>query len=508
MICSEIDRNSYFARNAEALVVIGPAPARDSYLSIEKIINAALDNECDSVHPGYGFLSENASFARACRDAGLIFIGPTPESIDILGSKTEARKKVQEFSVPCVPGAIGGLSDTALIARAKEVGFPIIIKAVAGGGGRGMRVCQTIEEMTEALPLARGEAMKNFSSEDVFFERFIELPRHVEVQVFGDTHGNVVHFGTRDCSAQRRHQKLVEEAPAPGLPPAMREKIHTAAVRAAESVGYVNAGTAEFLVKGEEFYFLEMNTRIQVEHPVTEEVTGVDLVELQFRVARGEPIPMKQSEISFSGHAMEFRIYAEDPGQNFSPSKGKIAKWIRPRTPAFREDYAFEEGDEVSLFYDAMMSKVIVKGESRERVIRDAYELLQNYKISGIKTNIEFHRWLLLQPEFRRDHIDIGFIERTFTPACLDELRTREVRDPLHQPPVSGALVKEFFEVDSFTIEVVHEAEGTFLASVVDAQGRRSRGRWARRSNGRAAAIASLVSEVLEQVPSGDIFND
>ncbi|RIL02551.1 MAG: hypothetical protein DCC75_13255, partial [Proteobacteria bacterium] len=375
-IVSEADKNSLFAREAEELYVIGPAPARESYLAADKIIAAAKELGCDAIHPGYGFLSENAEFARKVIDNGLVFVGPSPESIEALGSKTKARAHVKRFGVPVTPGSEGGLSDQRLVELAAQIGFPVIVKAVAGGGGRGMRIVNSAGELTQILPRARAEALKNFASDDVYLEKFIEQPRHVEVQILGDAFGHVIHLGTRDCSTQRRHQKLVEEAPAPNLSSDLRERIHMAAVNAAKSVSYQNAGTAEFLVKGEEFYFLEMNTRIQVEHPATEMVTGVDLVELQLKVAQGERIPWSQDQITFDGHAIEFRIYAEDPANNFAPSPGRITRLKRNDAPYVREDIGFSEGDEISLHYDAMISKLIVKGENRSDAIAKSIAIL------------------------------------------------------------------------------------------------------------------------------------
>lgn len=514
MIASEADKDGLFAREASELIVIGPPPAKDSYLAIDKILRAAIESGCNAVHPGYGFLSENAEFARRVIEAGLIFIGPQPESIEILGSKTLAREKVQFEGVPIVPGAPGDLSDKELIKRAETVGFPVIIKAVAGGGGRGMRVVNSGTEMKEALPRARAEALKNFSDEAIFFERYIRNPRHVEVQVFGDSHGNLVHFGTRDCSVQRRHQKLIEEAPAPNLPDTLRESIHNAAIGAARSVQYQNAGTAEFLVSGDEFFFLEMNTRIQVEHPVTEAVTGVDLVELQIRVAQGEPLPMKQEEIHFKGHAIEFRIYAEDPASGFSPTKGTIHKIHRPTEDGVREDFGYEAGDTVSLFYDAMLSKVIVHAETRAEAIRKSYEYLKRYSIRGFTTNIEFHRWMLLNPIFKKVQHDIGFIEREFNNTSILELTAREVHDPKHRPPVAGAQQKDIFMFRSeahntqYSIEVTHLKSGEFLAIPIDSKGRKGKNSSCRRSNGMEAALHSVIEDVLIPLSPSEIFQE
>jgi len=512
-IASEADAKSYFAREAEELVVIGPAAAKESYLNIEKIVATACERGCDAVHPGYGFLSENAEFARAVQNAGLIFIGPDPDSIETLGSKTKARAQVTKFGVPCTPGTTGDLDDGALVKEASAIGFPVIIKAVAGGGGRGMRVVNSAEEMAQVLPRARGEALKNFSNQAVYAEKYIANPRHVEVQVFGDAHGNVVHFGTRDCSSQRRHQKLIEEAPAPLLPQAVRSGVENAAVQAAKSVGYKNAGTAEFLVCGNEFYFLEMNTRIQVEHPVTEIVTGVDLVELQLKVAQGEKIPYTQSEIKATGHAIEFRIYAEDPLKNFAPAIGKITSLKRPTAPYIREDYGCESGDEISPHYDAMISKLIVSGDTRAEAIERGLEALAGYSVGGLATTLDFHRWLLREPAFRKGGFDIGFVERTFTPESIRVLRASEIRDPLHRAPVEGAEVVEYFRYRSkrfdrpYTIEVTHRANGLFEARPYSPGGEAVVPRYCRASNGLKSALRALEGDVLEVTPPEELFS-
>ncbi|MBN8547691.1 MAG: ATP-grasp domain-containing protein [Deltaproteobacteria bacterium] len=511
-IASEADRDSHFARSAEELVIIGPAAAKDSYLAMDKIVAVAKEKGCDAVHPGYGFLSENADFARKVQQAGLTFIGPDPESIDALGSKTEARKRVQERGVPTTAGAPGNLSDAELIALAEKVGFPIIIKAVAGGGGRGMRIVNSLEEMREALPRARAEALKNFSNDAVYFEQYISEPRHVEVQIFGDSHGNVVHFGTRDCSTQRRHQKLVEEAPAPFLSPDLRRRIESAAVEAARSVGYKNAGTAEFLVKDEKFYFLEMNTRIQVEHPVTEVVSGVDLVQLQLRVAQGEAIPWEQKDIRIRGHAIEFRIYAEDPENNFSPCKGRIRTLKRPQADYIREDGAFEEGDDVVLFYDAMLSKLIVYGATREEAIARSYEALREYELEGITTTLPFHRWLLRNSPFRAAPLDIGYLGREYSAESLRALRASEIRDPSYVEPIAGAEKREIFEYKcrrfdaTYQVELTHRRGGLFLACPITELGNRAAPNYCRLSNGRTAVMESLTQEVLEVSPPAEIF--
>ncbi len=511
-IASEADKDSYFARQAEELVIIGPAAVQESYLNIPKILEVAARAGCNAVHPGYGFLSENAQFAQAVLDAGLIFVGPSPEAIRVLGSKTEARAKAIAAGVPCLPGAKGGLSDTELLQVASEIGYPVLIKAVGGGGGRGMRTARSAEELTQALPRARAEGQKNFGSGDVFIERYVEHPRHVEVQIFGDMHGKVIHFGTRDCSTQRRHQKLVEEAPAPNLSAKLRAEIEAAAVHAAAAVGYYNAGTAEFLVKDDAFYFLEMNTRIQVEHPVTEAVTGVDLVELQLKVAQGEALLLSQQEVKCNGHAFEFRIYAEDPANKFAPAIGTISHISRVSGADIREDFGFESGDTVTPYYDAMLSKLIIHGPSRAAVVKRSLEVLRRYSVDGLANNVKFFRWLLLLSPFREAPVDIGFIEREFSRESLRALEASEVRDPLHRAPIAGALHRDTFTYRSqsfsadYSIEVLHREDGLFEASALDPKGRKIKPKHCRLSNGLKAALSSLTQEVLEKVSPQELF--
>jgi acetyl/propionyl-CoA carboxylase alpha subunit len=511
-IASEADKDSYFAREAEELVVIGAAAVQESYLNISKIIQVALNTGCNAVHPGYGFLSENPQFAQAVLDAGLIFVGPSPEAIRLLGSKTEARSKAIAAGVTCLPGAQGGLSDQDLVVVAEGIGYPVLIKAVGGGGGRGMRVARSAAELAQVLPRARAEGLKNFGSGDVFIERYIEHPRHVEVQLFGDMQGRIIHFGTRDCSTQRRHQKLVEEAPAPNLSPELRAEIEAAAVRAAAAVGYYNAGTAEFLVKDDAFYFLEMNTRIQVEHPVTEIVTGTDLVQLQLLVAEGAPLPVTQEQVTFTGHAIEFRIYAEDPAKGFAPSIGNITGINRVTGPDIREDYGFESGDTITPYYDAMMSKLIISGPTRAAVVKRSLEVLRKYSVQGVSNNITFFRWLLMLSPFRNGPVDIGYIEREFSPAALRDLLASEVRDPQHRSPVCGAVYTEHFDYHSsrfnqrYTVQVKHLEDGLFEAAVVAPQGQKARRCHSRLSNGRNTALSAVTKDVLEKVPAAELF--
>ncbi len=494
-IYSDADSVNRFISLCDEAVRVGESPAKDSYLAIEKIIKAAKDTGCDAVHPGYGFLSENGDFAEQVRAAGLTFVGPTTEAIRAFGSKTEARARVKKYNVPCTPGSEGGLSDDELSRAGVKIGFPVLIKAVGGGGGRGMRVVRSREEMKESVTRARAEALKNFANDDVYLEKFIENPRHVEVQIFGDSQGNIVHLGTRDCTTQRRHQKLIEEAPAPFLSPTVRKKLHDAAVKAGKAVGYQSAGTVEFLVKGEDIYFLEVNTRIQVEHPVTEEVTGIDLVDLQLRVAQGEPLPFTQKDVRFKGHAIEFRIYAEDPSTGFLPSIGPLTRIEKIDSPHIREEEGLFEGDVISPFYDAMFSKIIARGSTRLEAAQRAYEYFKTYKVTGVATNVTFHRWMLSRPEFKDLSFDIGFIERAFNAQSLRELQAQECRDPMHREPTDGALFIEqvVLEKDrNRSIKIIHERGGTFLGVPCLRGKEASNKKLFRRSNSRKALIEAM----------------
>ena len=499
LVVSDVDADSLASKEATEVVRIGGQTAADSYLNQTKIIEAAQATGAEAIHPGYGFLSENAEFAEAVRKAGLIFVGPSPESIRALGVKTTARRTVSAAGVPITPGSEGAETDEALIAAAIQIGFPVIIKAAAGGGGRGMRIVRAVGEMKESIERARAEAQKNFGSPEVYCEKFIEGPRHVEVQLFGDQHGNVVHFGTRDCSAQRRHQKLVEEAPAPFLDDDVRERIHQAAVTAAKTVGYYNAGTAEFLVSGRDFYFLEINTRIQVEHPITEIVTGTDLVHLQLRVAMGEQLPMRQSDISFTGHAIELRINAEDVFEGFRPALGTITEWNRGTSQFVREDYGYRVGDSIPPFYDSLVSKVIVKGESRAAALFNAFHYLKSYSVVGLPTTTPFHAWILANVDFQTTGIDIGYVERTFTADGAREALALLETDTAHREGEGSANYTEIVEVVGAQgartkAELVHEPGGTFLAIPLEGESaRREQSLWCR-SNSRADALAGVES--------------
>ena len=420
-VYSEADAEALHVAIADEARLIGPAPARDSYLGIDKIIAVARAAGAEAVHPGYGFLSENADFAEACAAAGLVFIGPTPAAIRAMGSKAAAKALMEKHGVPVVPGYHGAEQDDArLLAEAERIGFPVILKASAGGGGRGMRVVPSAAEFARALDGARREAKGAFGDDTMLVERYLERPRHIEVQVFGDSRGNIVHLGERDCSIQRRHQKIVEEAPAPGLDPARRGLIGEAAVAAAKAVGYVGAGTVEFIVPNQSngrdaFFFMEMNTRLQVEHPVTEAVTGLDLVEWQLRVAAGERLPLGQNEIALRGHAIEVRLYAENPARGFLPATGTLDALSLPEGPGVRVETGVRQGDRVTPFYDPMIAKIITWGDDREAARNRLAGALADSAVVGVATNLGFLARIVADPEFAAGAVDTGFIERRRT---------------------------------------------------------------------------------------------
>ncbi len=422
-VYSEADADSPHVRAADDAVLIGPAPAAQSYLSIERIVNAAQVTQAQAVHPGYGFLSENADFARACTAAGLIFIGPSAEAIELMGNKAAAKRRMIAAGVRCVPGYEGDdQSEPCLMAEALAIGFPLMVKAVAGGGGRGMRLVQCHEDLPAALRMARSEATSAFGSGDLILEKAIVRPRHVEFQVFADHHGNVIHLGERDCSVQRRHQKVVEEAPCPVMTAALRERMGQAAVEAARSIDYRGAGTVEFLLdEGGEFYFLEMNTRLQVEHPVTEMITGLDLVAMQIQVAEGKPLGIRQEELRMAGHAIEARLYAEDPAREFLPVTGTISLWQPAQGPGVRVDAGIVTGQQISPFYDPMLAKVIAWGENREVATARLLEALEHTRLLGITTNKAFLADILCRDSFRAGVATTAFIGEVFGKADLAE---------------------------------------------------------------------------------------
>ncbi|HKV93836.1 MAG TPA: acetyl-CoA carboxylase biotin carboxylase subunit [Candidatus Angelobacter sp.] len=412
-VFSEVDRAALHVSKADEAYPIGPAPARESYLNIAKILDVARRSGAQAIHPGYGFLSENAHFAQACAEAGIKFIGPPASAMELMGSKTRARKAMHAAGVPTVPGSSRGLTLAEAETLANQIGLPVMIKAAAGGGGKGMRLVRAAAEFKTAFETAQSEALRSFGDGEVYLEKFIENPRHIEIQVLGDEHGNMVYLGERECSVQRRHQKVIEEAPSAIVDEEMRRKMGTVAVQAAQSAGYTNAGTVEFLVDGaHNFYFLEMNTRLQVEHPVTELVTGLDLVHLQLRIAAGEKLPFRQEDLALRGHAIECRIYAEDPENNFFPSPGKITRLLRPSGPGVREDSGVYEGWTVPLDYDPMLSKLIVHAADRPAAIARMRRALDEYFVGGIKSNLTLFRRILEHPDFAAARIDTGFLDR------------------------------------------------------------------------------------------------
>jgi acetyl-CoA carboxylase biotin carboxylase subunit len=410
-VYSEADEEALHVRHADEAVNIGPPPAGKSYLDVEAVIEAAKETGADAVHPGYGFLAENAGFAAACRDAGLVFVGPPAEAIEKMGNKSAARRLAEEADVPVVPGSEESASADDAVETAGEIGYPVMVKAAAGGGGRGIRVAENEEELRKSVQVAKREAESAFGDGSIYLEKFLAGPRHVEVQVMADYEGNVIHLYERECSMQRRRQKVLEEAPSPGISDEVRERMCDAAVRLAREAGYANAGTVEFLVEGDDFYFIEMNTRIQVEHPVTEMLTGVDLVKEQILVASGEPLSLKQEDVPFVGHAMEFRINAEDPDQDFMPSPGEVTSLEVPGGPGVRVDSAIYQGYTIPPFYDSMVGKLVVWGLDREEAIKRSGRALREYRLEGIKTTIPLHLRLLEDDAFRSGEYHTGYLE-------------------------------------------------------------------------------------------------
>ena len=413
-VYSDVDRASLHVRKADEAYPIGAPAASESYLDIQKILDVARRSRADAIHPGYGFLSENAKFARACADAGVKFIGPTAAAMDAMGSKTRARRAMEREGIPFVPGTSRGLESFEQgLEVAARIGYPVMLKAAAGGGGKGMRLVLSPDELKSALEGARSEAERSFGDGEVYIEKAIINPRHIEMQVLADEHGNTVYLGERECSLQRRHQKVVEEAPSPVVDPEMRRRMGEVAVRVARSAGYTNAGTVEFLVDQQKnFYFLEMNTRLQVEHPVTELITGLDLVHLQIRIANGERLPFTQHEVQIRGHAIECRIYAEDPDNNYFPSPGKITLLLLPSGPGIRRDSGMYEGWTVPMDYDPLLAKLIGYGTDRDQAIGRLRRALNEYFVGGIKTNLSLFRRILSNRDFQAAKIDTGFLDR------------------------------------------------------------------------------------------------
>jgi len=420
-VYSAADRDALHVRYADEAVFIGEAPSNQSYLVGQKIIDACRQTGADGIHPGYGFLSENAAFARLVRDAGLILIGPSPEAMEVMGNKLSAKAAAMKYNIPMVPGteeAIADINEAKL--RAVEVGFPILIKAAAGGGGKGMRIVDTVADFEEQMQLAVSEATSAFGDGSVFIERYVSSPRHIEIQVLGDTHGNIVHLFERDCSVQRRHQKVIEEAPSSVLTPAIRAAMGKCAVDVARSVNYTGAGTVEFIMDEQlNFYFLEMNTRLQVEHPVTELITGIDLVKEQIQIARGHAISFKQEDLKIQGHAVELRVYAEDPANNFLPDIGTLQTYITPKGPGVRVDDGFEQGMEIPIYYDPMIAKLITYGKDRAEAIERMLRAINEYQITGITTTLGFGRFVMHHDAFTSGNFDTHFVKKYFTPDVL-----------------------------------------------------------------------------------------
>lgn len=417
-VFSEADRNALHVRYADEAYLLGPAPSRESYLRADKILDVAKKAGADAIHPGYGFLAEREDFAAKCADMGITFIGPKPSSIAAMGDKGKARATVIKAGIPVVPGteAVGNMTNDDLLNIAPTIGFPLLIKATAGGGGKGMREVRNLEEMPTLLASARREAESSFGDGNVYLEKLVEGARHIEFQIMADSHGNVIHLGERECSIQRRHQKLLEESPSPFLDDELREKMGNVAVKSAQAVDYINAGTIEFLVdKDRNFYFLEMNTRLQVEHPITEMVTGVDIVAEQLRIARGRQLSYTQEQIQMKGHAIECRINAEDPFNGFMPSTGRITHSILPTGPGVRVDTGVYLGFEITPFYDPMIAKLIVWGETRAQAILRMRRALEEYRIVGVRTNIPFHQTLMDSHRFMGGQFDTRFVEERFS---------------------------------------------------------------------------------------------
>lgn len=455
-VYSEADRDSPHVALADAAYLLGPSPATESYLRIDRILEAAQQTGADAIHPGYGFLAENPDFALACEEAGIIFVGPPSKVIRILGDKGEAKRMMTAVGVPVVPGYFGADQSNARLRReARQLDLPLLIKAAAGGGGRGMRLVRTLEEFPGALDEARREARAAFGDDRLLLEHYIERPHHVEFQVFGDAQGGMVHLFERECSIQRRHQKIIEEGPSPILTPALRARMAEAAVCAGAAAGYVNAGTVEFLLEerpdgDHRFYFLEVNTRLQVEHPVTEAITGLDLVAMQLRVASGEALPFTQEEITASGHAIEARIYAEDPATGFLPSVGMLARWMEPSGPGVRVDSGVQRGAQISPFYDPLLAKLIVHVDTRDAALARLERALKEFHVLGVQTNIAYLLAVIRHPAFRAGDTSTGFLTvhlSSWKPApvvptevllglAAEQMTHREVR------PAAGASVE------------------------------------------------------------------
>lgn len=432
-IYSDADKNAPHVLEADEAVYVGKSPSAESYLQQDLILQHCKNLGVEGIHPGYGFLSENAGFAKKVKAAGIKLIGPSPESMEVMGDKLRAKQAVKKFNVPLVPGVDEAISDVnAAKLIAEDVGYPILIKASAGGGGKGMRLVQNTAEFEEQMTMAQNEARSSFGDDAVFIEKFVDKPRHIEIQVFADQQGNVVYLFERECSIQRRHQKVVEEAPSAILTPALRKEMGEAAVAVCKACNYEGAGTVEFLLDGKlNFYFLEMNTRLQVEHPVTEEITGLDLVEWQILVARGERLPKLQDELKINGHAVEIRVYAEDTLNGFTPDIGTLNRYRIPSGNHVRVDDAFLEGMDIPIYYDPMIAKLVVWGENRAQAIGRAIEAIDNYQISGVKTTLDFGKYVLKHPAFRSGNFDTNFVKHYFQDPTVMHVAMLEEEDAL-----------------------------------------------------------------------------
>ncbi len=433
-VYSTADRHAPHVKYADEAVLLGEAPSSQSYLRGEKIIEVSKALHVDAIHPGYGFLSENAEFAELCEQNNIIFIGPRSKAIRVMGSKLAAKETVKAYNIPMVPGVDEAITDVVKAKKiANDIGFPILIKASAGGGGKGMRVVEKESDLESQMDRAISEATSAFGDGSVFIEKYVSSPRHIEIQVMADDHGNVIHFFERECSIQRRHQKVVEEAPSSVLTPELREEMGQAAIKVARSCDYLGAGTVEFLLDDKHnFYFLEMNTRLQVEHPVSEIIAGVDLVELQIRVARGEELPLKQSDLRIQGHALELRVYAEDPLNNFLPSVGTLDVYRLPVGEGIRVDNGFEEGMEVPIYYDPMLSKLITYGETREEAIQLMIQAIDNYHVEGVETTLPFGKYVCEHDAFRSGDFDTHFVKNYYSPEALLDEQKREAKIAAH----------------------------------------------------------------------------
>lgn len=445
-VYSKVDRLMPHVRLADEAYSIGEATAAETYLQKEKLIEVALKSNSDAIHPGYGFLSENAEFSKMVNDAGIIFVGPPANAIKSMGDKTAARKLVKAAGIPIVPGTDGPILDiTEASAFADKFGFPILLKAAGGGGGKGMRIVNRVDELASAFRSAQSEAKSAFGDDRIYVEKYLENPRHIEFQILADQYGNAIHLGERECSIQRRHQKIIEESPSVIITPELRKQMGESAVKAALSSGYVNAGTIEFLVdKLRNYYFLEMNTRLQVEHPVTEMITGIDLIKEQLQIAMGEPLSLMQEDVRFRGHALECRIYAEDSENNFLPSIGKITKLRSPQGFGVREDRGVDEGNEISVYYDPMISKLITWADTRDDAIKKMSRALKEYHLTGVTTNIQACGWIINHQKFLEGNFDTHFIKEYFTPEVL----RNENKQILEAVAVAAAFIQKFEKVE------------------------------------------------------------